>query len=717
MPWLASLRDTARTGLHLDRTLTNPKRALRGAIAVALVLLPTLALAGPQLATSAAMGAFIAGTATFQRSFRPRPSLAVAAGIGLGTSTLIGYLAISVPGLFPVVLAVWALLAGLAWAVGVTAGVVAATTVSVMLVVVQLPVSVPTALGHGLLCAAGGAVQALLITLWPIDSWRAQRDALADAYTSLADHARQLREDPAAPADPEPLMTARHASELTPWQERHRPAELHGLRGLAEQVRPVLTAIADPRIGAPAEGPELDRARELLAAAAEVLDALAAAIRSGEPLHLPRSAPSLTLAPRTEEPMLHGPARAAAARLTSLLGQAVDVLDRASPDALGTPVTDAGSALSRPSLFGMAAPVLSAVRRQIRPGSTVLRHAVRLATVVTVADLVGRLTGLHHGYWAALTAAMVIRPDFAQTFSRGVARLAGTVVGVALATAVVLVLNPGAWLSAVLAVLCVCGAYLTNRTGYALMTACVSGYVVFLLGLVQPGNSLATAVERVGLTLVGGVVALLTYALFPSWESARLGERLAEWIAAAGRYGAAVLAVYGDPAAHSDREVRTALLDSREARSEFLQAMQRAEVEPVPESMRKLSHKQVEKARTAVGLLSRVGLLLEAHVPAKDAAPVPGAEAFATSLAEATAGAAAAILDGRPVDFSGLRAEQRAWERRLRESHEAVAAGDPSEQVEVVRAATRLLMQALDDLERAVRRSKAPSPRVPEPVP
>lgn len=200
MPWIDALRDTARTGLHLDRTLTNPKRAARGALAVALVLFPTLALGGPRLATSAAMGAFIAGTATFQRSFRPRPSLAVAAGIGLGISTFTGYLSVSVPGLFPVVLAAWALLAGLAWSVGPTGGVVAATTVSVMLVVVQLPVSVPTALGHALLCALGGVVQAAVITLWPIDSWRAQRDALADAYRSLADYARQLREDPTTPS-------------------------------------------------------------------------------------------------------------------------------------------------------------------------------------------------------------------------------------------------------------------------------------------------------------------------------------------------------------------------------------------------------------------------------------------------------------------------------------------------------------------------------------
>ncbi len=163
MSWFAALRDTARTGLTLDRTLTDPKRAARGAVAVALVLFPTLALGGVSLATSAAMGAFIAGSATFQRSFRPRASLAVAAGAGLGISTFLGYLAAGVPGLFPVLLGVWAFGAGLAWAIGPTAGVVATNTVSVMLIVVQLPVSVTAALGHGLVAALGGVVQACLL--------------------------------------------------------------------------------------------------------------------------------------------------------------------------------------------------------------------------------------------------------------------------------------------------------------------------------------------------------------------------------------------------------------------------------------------------------------------------------------------------------------------------------------------------------------------------
>ncbi|MEV6468063.1 FUSC family protein [Kitasatospora sp. NPDC051702] len=697
MSWFAALRDTARTGLTLDRALTDPKRAVRGAVAVALVLLPTLALAGPTPATSAAMGAFIAGTATFQRSFRPRASLAVAAGLALGTSTFLGYLAAGVAGLFPVLLAVWAFGAGLAWAIGPTAGVVAANTVSVMLVVVQLPVSALAALGHGLLCALGGVVQAAVITLWPIGSWTAQRDALADTYAELADYARRLRQDPTAHVDPAPFMTARHAAALTPWQDRHRPPELRGLRGLAERIRPTLAALADPRVGAPAEGPERDRAREVLAASAEVMDALARAVRSGEAVRLPRSAPSLTLATPEEGVRLRGAARRSARRLGGLLRKAADALDRGDEETISTPVVGAGGALHKPPMFRMLPVALRMVQRQFQPRSAVFQHAVRLAGVVTVAYLLARLAGFHHGYWAPMTAAMVMRPDFAQTYSRGVARLAGTVVGVAVSTLVVQLAHPGEWVLAVLAVLCIGGAYLTLRTGYALMTVGISSYVVFLLGL-QAGDPFTTAVERVGLTLLGGSVALVAYALFPTWQTARLGERLAEWLAAAGRYAGAVVACYEDPAAPRGRAVRSALLDSREARSELLQAMERADAEPGRHAsgLPGLNRRQLDRARAAVGHLGRVAVLLEAHLPAADADPVPGTAEYAEELRLATALAGAALLTGRPVEFDAVREAQTRLEERLVQAPAGV-------QRDVVRAGTRLLGQALKDLERALR--------------
>ncbi|MFB7613123.1 FUSC family protein [Kitasatospora sp. NPDC056181] len=697
MSWFAALRDTARTGLTLDRALTDPKRAARGAVAVALVLFPTLAVGGPRLATSAAMGAFIAGTATFQRSFRPRASLAVAAGIGLGTSTFLGYLAAGVPGAFPALLALWAFGAGLAWAVGPTAGVVAANTLAVMLVVVQLPVSALAAFGHGLVCSLGGLAQAAVITLWPIGSWTVQREALADTYAELADYARRLRQDPTAHVDPAPFMTARRAAALTPWQDRHRPPEMRGLRGVAERIRPTLAALADPKVGAPEEGPERDRARAVLAAAAEAMDALAKAVRTGDPLQLPRSAPALTLAVPVEGPELRGAARRAARRLAGLLRKAADTLERGDEDTISTPVVGTGGALRKPPLFRMLPVAARALGRQLQPRSAVFQHAVRLTAVVTLAYLLARLAGFEHGYWAPMTAAMVMRPDFAQTYSRGVARLAGTTVGVAVSTLVVQLAHPGEWVLAALAVLCIGVAYLTLRTGYALMTVGVSSYVVFLLGL-QAGNPLVTAVERVGLTLLGGSVALLVYALFPTWQTARLGERLAEWLAAAGRYAAAVLDVYEHPAAPRGREVRAALLDSREARSELLQAMQRADAEPGRHAsgLPGVSRRQLDRARAAVGHLGRVAVLLEAHLPVADAEPVPGTAEFAEELRLATALAAAALLTDRPVEFGAVREAHVRLEERL-------AAAPASVQRDVVRSSARLLLQALRDLERALR--------------
>ncbi|MEU9130059.1 FUSC family protein [Kitasatospora sp. NPDC048540] len=706
MSWFASLRDTAKAGLTLDRTLSDPRRAVRGAVAVALVVFPTLALAGPSLATSAAMGAFIAGTATFQRSFRPRTSLAVAAGLGLGISTFLGYLAVGVPGAFPVLLALWSFGAGMMWAIGPTGGVVAATTVSVMLVVVQLPVSVETALGHGALCAVGGAAQALVVTLWPVDSWGAQRDALADTYAALADYARRLRQDPTAHVDPEPFILARQAAALTPWQARHRPPEMRGLRGIAERVRPALAALADPRVGAAAEGPERDRAREILAAAAEVLDALARAVRSGDPYRPPRSTPALALLRPDEGPGLRGAARRSARRLSGLLGKAVDNLDKQDRSTVTGPAR--GPGLHRPPLLRVVPSALRTVRRQLDPHAAVFQHAVRLSCVVTGAYLAARLLGVRHGYWAPLTAAMVMRPDFAQTYSRGVARLAGTVAGVLVATLVVRLADPGEWVSAALAVVFIAGAYLTLRTGYALATACISGYVVFLLGL-EDVDPTQTAVDRIAMTLLGGALALGAYALFPTWQTARLPERLAEWLAAVGRYAAAVVAALGEPDERHTRIVRDTLLDVREARSEMLEAQQRADAEPHrdPDRLTELPRKQLDRARAAVGLLGRSTVLMEAHLPAADSPPLPGTAAFAEELRDSTAIAAAAILLGHPADFSALRAAHETWDEVLATLPPETGAED---RVAVARGGARLLMQAVADLEKAVRPRRVAGP-------
>lgn len=289
MSWLRALRETTRSGLRVERKRLEPLIALRGAVGLALVIAVSLWAFGPGAAASSAFGAFQAAIATFQRSWRPRPELALASGTSLAVSTFLGYLTISHLVLFLALLVVWTFLAGMSWAAGPTIGLIASSNVAIMLVTVTLPTSVAQAAGHAAMMIVGGLVQAVLIVLFPVRRWGAHRDALADALASEADYARRLHQDPLAPFDPLPLMEARNAAAVTPRQARTRPAELHGTRGLAERIRPVLASLADPAMGVPPEGRARDRVHELLDSAAAILDATAHAIRHGTPVSLPRT--------------------------------------------------------------------------------------------------------------------------------------------------------------------------------------------------------------------------------------------------------------------------------------------------------------------------------------------------------------------------------------------------------------------------------------------
>ncbi|CAM5530049.1 hypothetical protein SAVIM338S_04099 [Streptomyces avidinii] len=680
MSWVRALKDTARSGLRVERTRLEPLIAVRAAVGLALVVGVSLALLGPGAAASSAFGAYMAAIATFQKSWRPRPVLALAAGLTLAVSTFVGYLVGSSHVLaFMLLLAVWCFAAGLMWAAGPTAGMIASGNVAIMLVTVTLPTSVPQAAGHAALIAAGGVVQALLIVLFPVRRWGAQRDALADALAAEADYARRLRHDPVASFDPQPLMRARDAATVTARQARRRPAELHGARGLAERIRPVLASLADPAVGAPGEGPARDRVRELLAAAGSVLDAAAHAIRRGDPVRLPAPALAVLKAPDTAELFRGAPLRAAR-RLAALLD---DVLETAEPGSGRT--ADPGESMLRPTLWALAPMVVASVRAELRPGSPVLRHAVRVTAVACSGYLIGHALPLGHAYWAPMASVMVMRPDFTQTYTRAVARFCGTLVGVAVATAVVQLAHPGMYLSGLLAVVSAGLMYTFMRTGYAVSMVFVSAYVVFLLGM----GGLRwdqTVPDRVALTLLGGLLAMAAYAVYPAWETPRLRTRLADWLAAGGRYAAAVLGQYADPAGARRSEVREALLEVRDARVAWQEAVGRAAGEPVRH--RGISRAAADEAGDALAAMGRHAMLLEAHLPDREQPPDPAAAALARALRTATEAGAKAVREREVPRWDGVR---------------AVLAGREAPAPGVLLGAAEQLLDSLEEVSEALR--------------
>jgi uncharacterized membrane protein YccC len=88
------------------------------------------------------------------------------------------------------------------------------------------------------------------------------------------------------------------------------------------------------------------------------------------------------------------------------------------PAALGS----AQGRTPRSSLVGRAGDILATLRtlgRRLRANATwqgsAVRHALRLAAAVLLAELIGLVTGLARPYWIAVIAVLVLRPDFAST--------------------------------------------------------------------------------------------------------------------------------------------------------------------------------------------------------------------------------------------------------------------------------------------------------------
>ncbi|MFE7106307.1 FUSC family protein [Streptomyces sp. NPDC057575] len=742
MSWLRALKETARSGLSIERRRLEPLIAIRGAAGLALVIGISLAFFGPVVAASSAFGAFQAAIATFQRSWRPRPVLALVSGASLAVSTFLGYLTGSRLVLFLALLVLWTFVAGLAWAAGPTAGIIAASNVAIMLVTVTLPTSVANSAVHAAMILFGGIVQASLIVLFPVRRWGAQRDALADALAAEADYARRLRHDPLAPFDPVPLMTARSAAAVTPRQARRRPPELRGSRGVAERIRPVLASLADPSLGVPSEGPERERVRELLAAAGSVLDSAARAIRHGNPVELAPSAVAALKTPDTGT-LLTGPPLRAADRLGALLSDVIETAEgegtkeqeakaEAAAEAIkapangppaaeavrttsdGTPAAEAAETASdgppaaphrrRPTLLRLVPVVLAAMRAELRPGSPILRHAVRVSVVAAGGYLIGTVLPFGHGYWAPMAAVMVMRPEFSQTYARSVARFGGTIVGVSLATAIVQTAHPGVTTAAALSVLCALLMYLLMGTGYVVGQACVSAYVVFLLGMAGDNWS-QTVLERVVLTLAGGLLAMISYALYPAWETPRLRGRLGDWLKADGRYAASVVDQYAEPAERGHDDVRSALLDTREARVAWQEALATAQHEPVRN--RGLSRSAADDTQHALAQLGRAAMLLEAHLPGGGATPVPDAGHLAEALRRATEQGAKAVRERRVPDWTEVREALAEWDARQRT--------DEGEADPFVREGAHLLLEALEEFSRGLggRSDSGPKPKSP----
>lgn len=153
---------------------------------------------------------------------------------------------------------------------------------------------------------------------------------------------------------------------------------------------------------------------------------------------------------------------------------------------------------------------LGSMRQCLSLRTPVCLYSLRMAVVVTVAAEVYRHVNFLSGYWIPMTTLLVVRADAVQTLTRGVMRVAGTLVGAGVAGLIAAHLHPSPAVLAALLVFFAWWAYAVLNVNYSLFTLNLTAYVVFLLAL--SGLPPAEVVHRrAAYTALGGALALLAY--------------------------------------------------------------------------------------------------------------------------------------------------------------------------------------------------------------
>jgi uncharacterized membrane protein YccC len=624
-----ALAVAVREAARFDRAAVSVVAGLLAAIPVATVLGGAIALGDPVPAVTMGAGAMLVGIAWRSGGGRPPLALMATDAVVMGLSTFAGCVTGSIGWLHLILICVWALTAGLLVSLGTRGAVVGSQAMIAVVVFGRFSEPVAPALGLAASVLAGGLAQVLFqsVVRYP-RPLRVQREATAAAYRALADVAVPSPEIATVPATG-PLDEA-EASLASPTlfgdsavmtlrslvNEGHRiRVQLSALHGLIGQRR---SAGGGPEERAVQE---VDRVFELSAGALQ----LAARAIEGDRYAaeaLPERAAEVTVAAsaadeslaaasdRSMSALLRSTALALSRRVTALAGQLRAVAGLA-------PAAGAGGGLrSRRPHRRTNRPLerlrsdLSQLRANVSLGSPAGRHAVRLAVVVLVAELISRQLPLQRSYWMVVAAATVLRPEFGATFTRGAERALGTCLGVSLAGAITVALHPAEGATVVIVALLAWAAYSTFPASWAVGFGFITAVVVFLLNAISP-DTLATASARLLDTLVGGALGLIAWALWPTWSRQSARRSLATLVGALRNYVDGALSAISDGRQADAAEMRTLARSARLARTRAEATVARSLAEPAT--------RRIDGDRSQRALATTFRLAQAAHVLRLDA--------------------------------------------------------------------------------------------------
>lgn len=369
------------------------------------------------------------------------------------------------------------------------------------------PLTSGPVLATGWFLAGAGWAVLLAIAAWPMRATAPERAAVAAVYEQLA-----------------AMLTARQ------WRQT-----AHARQRLTAALNDAYDALLTARSRLEGRDETYRRLFALLSDTTPVIEAAVAAIKTQH--HTPRheidALRAIADAIRANRPLPDpGPAPATA------LGRALRDLCRDSDaDTHATPHTRRSY---RERLTTWLDDALG--------GPATWTHAARLALCIALAEVASRQLDLERSYWVALTVALVLKPDFGSVFARAVLRAGGTVFGVLLGAAVLLI-DPRGWALPLAVAILAAPLPLAKERNYGLFSISMTPLVIVLVDLTQAGSATLLSARLIDTTLGCAIVLVFGYLCWPDSRRPQLGTQMATATDTVARYAARALAAH--PAGHS----------------------------------------------------------------------------------------------------------------------------------------------------------------------
>ena len=563
---------------RFDYRKINPYQAFRNAVGVALPLIVGYALHMPRGGLVVASGALNVSYSDGSDPYRRRASRMLASSVFCAIAVLAGSLSGHHVILNTILVVIWAFLTGMFVAFGGSAPDIGVISLVTMLIYSAQTLSPREAFLSSGLALGGGLFQTLLsILLWPVRRYEPERRALADFYLDLA----SVTEVPlTATAAPPASMRSSAAQEALLDIGRDTGIESMRYRALlsqAERIRLALLMLSRLRIRMVREDPEhalIKLLDEYLEKVSEALNWVGRSLQTGKLAGISQQEFDAMVSLRKEfrglvdrESGSFFGAAASDARyqIDALAGQVRAAIDLAAnmTSTGATAFVKRDAAQPWRTRFSSRS---ATFRANLNFDSSAFRHAIRLAAVVAVANVLEHGFSWRRSYWLPMTVVLVLKPEFATTFSRGFLRIAGTVAGLLLSTALFHFIPN----SVALQIILIFGFTFFLRwlgpANYGLFAIFVSALIVLLIAItgIAPRDVIWARGANTG---AGGLLALLGYWLWPTWESAHVPERIAQLLDAYRAYFHRLAAAYQKQESTSDRELDGLRYSARMARS------------------------------------------------------------------------------------------------------------------------------------------------------